>query len=144
MATIPRISREQAAQETARPSTLDVVSSSAGASTSKAAAQATSAATPAAGQTAADKQNGYREQLASVPEFASFGQLVHSSVKTAMLTESETEYVVGCVKHFFKEHVVFQVCQAPRPRFEIRLLTQCSLMFRTLSLIRFWRTCMCG
>ena len=49
------------------------------------------------------------EQLAAIPEFAGLGPLFKSSSTAIDLTESETEYVVRCVKHVFKNHVVFQV-----------------------------------
>ena len=44
-----------------------------------------------------------------MPEIAKLGPLFKSSDKPSDLTESETEYVVQCVKHTFAEHVVFQV-----------------------------------
>lgn len=49
------------------------------------------------------------EQLAAIPEFAHLGSLFKSSEKAVELTESETEYVVCCVKHTFQQHIVFQV-----------------------------------
>lgn len=51
----------------------------------------------------------YQEQLASVPELAvlNLGALLNSS-SPSQLTESETEYVVNCVKHVFRQHFVFQ------------------------------------
>ena len=51
----------------------------------------------------------FLEQLAAIPEFAGLGPLFKSSSTAMDLTESETEYVVRCVKHVFKNHVVFQV-----------------------------------
>ncbi|XP_057297128.1 coatomer subunit gamma-2-like [Hydractinia symbiolongicarpus] len=57
---------------------------------------------------AATRQDVYAEQLAAVPEFASLGPLFKSSSKPIQLTESETEYVVNCVKHTFANHMVFQ------------------------------------
>ncbi|QRW11969.1 coatomer subunit gamma [Ceratobasidium sp. AG-Ba] len=96
---IPKISKEQAKAESARPSTLEA----------SLALNPVKAATPAApAPTAAETQSAYAEQLAAVPEFADYGSVLGSSVKPVQLTESETEYVVGCVKHLFKEHVVFQ------------------------------------
>ena len=56
-----------------------------------------------------DQQALYAQTLAEVPEFASFGPLFKSTAKPVELTESETEYVVSCVKHVFSHHVVFQV-----------------------------------
>lgn len=49
------------------------------------------------------------EQLAAIPQFAGIGQLFKSSEKPVELTESETEYVVRCVKHCFQNYMVFQV-----------------------------------
>jgi len=43
----------------------------------------------------------------AIPEFASLGQAFRSSMPVA-LTESETEYVVTCIKHMFLNHVVLQ------------------------------------
>lgn len=59
--------------------------------------------------TTAESQSNYAQQLADVPELASYGPVLKSSSKPVELTESETEYVVACVKHIFAEHVVFQV-----------------------------------
>lgn len=52
-------------------------------------------------------------ELEKIPALASFGPIFKSS-RPVELTESETEYVVACVKHVFAEHVVFQVNQALR------------------------------
>lgn len=60
---------------------------------------------------AAETQSNYASQLAEVPELASYGNVLSSSVKPAPLTESETEYQVSVVKHIFREHIVFQVRQ---------------------------------
>lgn len=70
----------------------------------------TPSAAPAAqqGVSSLDQQAIYAEQLAAVPEFTSFGTLFRSSAKPVELTESETEYVVHCVKHTFPRHIVFQ------------------------------------
>ncbi|KAG6879445.1 hypothetical protein C0992_002576 [Termitomyces sp. T32_za158] len=95
--SVPKISRSQAAQDAARPSTLETI----GVPTAK----KTSDSPPP--PTAAEKQSAYAQQLAEVPEFASYGP-VHNSTKATELTESETEYQVSCVKHIFAEHVVFQ------------------------------------
>ncbi|KAH8099743.1 coatomer subunit gamma [Cristinia sonorae] len=97
VSTIPRISREQAAKDAARPTSLETIG---GPSTSK-------APTPPP-QSAADLQSAYLQQLSEVPEFATYGPVLHSSAKPTQLTESETEYQASCVKHIFKEHIVFQ------------------------------------
>jgi coatomer protein complex subunit gamma len=49
----------------------------------------------------------YAQQLASIPEIASYGTLLKSSTPVA-LTESEAEYVVTAIKHVFKDHLVIQ------------------------------------
>ena len=43
----------------------------------------------------------------AIPELASLGRAFRSS-QPVQLTESETEYVVECIKHIFQEHVVLQ------------------------------------
>jgi len=96
--SVPRISRAQAAQDAARPTALETIGVPA---TSKAAAPPP--------PTAEEKQSQYLEQLSQVPEFAAYGTVYNSSATPAQLTEAETEYQVTCVKHLFKEHVVFQV-----------------------------------
>ncbi|KNC74423.1 hypothetical protein SARC_13027, partial [Sphaeroforma arctica JP610] len=53
------------------------------------------------------QQEIYSEELAKIPEFASFGPVFKSS-QAVSLTESETEYVVTCVKHLFNDHLVLQ------------------------------------
>lgn len=57
---------------------------------------------------AATKQDVYAEQLSTIPELSSLGPLFKSSGKPIQLTESETEYVVNCIKHTFVDHIVFQ------------------------------------
>jgi len=96
--SIPKISRAQAAQEVARPSTLDTV----GVPASK---KISAAAPP---PTAAETQSAYAQQLADVPELAGYGPVLNSTSKPMQLTETETEYQVTCVKHVFREHIVFQ------------------------------------
>lgn len=58
---------------------------------------------------AASRQDIFSEQLSSVPELAALnlGPLFKSS-KPMELTESETEYVVRCIKHTFPKHIVLQ------------------------------------
>ncbi|CDZ96709.1 coatomer subunit gamma [Phaffia rhodozyma] len=97
--SIPKISREQASQESARPSSLETMNA---AIAPKAAQE--SAPTPSA----EESQSAYASQLAAVPEFADYGPIYKSSSRPVELTESEMEYVVGAVKHVFKDHVVFQ------------------------------------
>jgi len=62
-----------------------------------------SAASPAVTAT----YTSYAEQLAKVPELTELGRVISSS-KLLPLTESETEYTVGCIKHMFAEHIVLQ------------------------------------
>jgi len=66
---------------------------------------------PAARQTATEQplrqEGSYAEALAAIPQFSALGPLFRSSAPRE-LTESETEYVVNCVKHIFADHLVFQ------------------------------------
>lgn len=57
----------------------------------------------------ASRQELFAEQMLLVPElsFLNLGPLFKSSQPTE-LTESETEYVVKCIKHTFNDHIVFQ------------------------------------
>ncbi|KAK3500917.1 adaptin N terminal region-domain-containing protein [Neurospora crassa] len=64
----------------------------------------TSAEAAAAASAAAQK---YAQELMQIPEMAEFGAVLKSS-PVVELTEAETEYVVGVVKHIFKEHIVLQ------------------------------------
>lgn len=113
--SIPKISRAQLAAEASRkrisyclmgesltrcfsgPSTLDTI----------AVPTRTDASPPP--PTAAETQSTYAQQLAEVAELADYGPVLNSSAKPVQLTETETEYQVTCVKHIFKEHIVFQV-----------------------------------
>ena len=56
----------------------------------------------------ATRQDMYIEKLSAIKQFAEFGPLFKSSTAVE-LTESETEYVVRCIKHTFLQHVVLQV-----------------------------------
>ncbi|KAF8559932.1 coatomer subunit gamma [Imleria badia] len=93
---VPKISRAQLAAEASRPSTLDTI----------AVPTRTNASPPP--PTAAETQSTYAQQLAEVAELADYGPVLNSSAKPVQLTETETEYQVTCVKHIFKEHIVFQ------------------------------------
>ncbi|KAK9897067.1 coatomer subunit gamma [Cystobasidium minutum MCA 4210] len=102
--SIPKISKEQARQEAqrARSEASSILpSTSAGPS-----APTETAAGPS--PSAAEAQSRYAEQLKAIPDFKDYGEVLRSSSKPVELTESETEYVVTCVKHIFKEHIVFQ------------------------------------
>lgn len=96
---MPKVSREQAAAEvSSRPSALETIASSSSAAIEAAPVQAS----------AAEAQSAYASQLAAIDEFKNYGPVLKSSPKPIQLTESETEYAVGVVKHIFKEHIVFQ------------------------------------
>ena len=60
---------------------------------------------PAAAAAAATQK--YSQALQQIPELKAHGTLLHSS-QPVQLTESETEYVVTCIKHIFTEHLVLQ------------------------------------
>lgn len=58
---------------------------------------------------AASRQDIFAEQLSAVPELSALklGPLFKSSLPIE-LTESETEFVVRCIKHTFSNHIVLQ------------------------------------
>ncbi|XP_063218123.1 coatomer subunit gamma-2 [Bacillus rossius redtenbacheri] len=58
--------------------------------------------------TSASREESYVEKLKAVPELASLGGAPFRSSDPVELTESETEYVVRCVKHVYAEHLVLQ------------------------------------
>ncbi|RUS15766.1 adaptin N terminal region-domain-containing protein, partial [Endogone sp. FLAS-F59071] len=118
IAAVPKITKAQEEAERLRTKTLDLASTptlsigmpalpGSGASTPA----LSSAVTPGRGPTpitGVDQQQLYSQQLQQIPELAAFGPLFKSSVLPIELTESETEYVVRCVKHVFAEHILFQ------------------------------------
>lgn len=57
---------------------------------------------------ATSRQDVYAEQLAAIPDFANLGPLFKSSTLPIELTESETEYMVRCIKHTYSRYIVFQ------------------------------------
>ncbi|XP_066994235.1 coatomer subunit gamma [Anabrus simplex] len=54
------------------------------------------------------REESYLEKLRSVPELASLTGSLFRSSEPVELTESETEYVVRCIKHSFPHHLVLQ------------------------------------
>lgn len=54
------------------------------------------------------REETYVEKLNAVPELASLSGTLFRSSEPVELTESETEYVVRCVKHTFPRHLVLQ------------------------------------
>ena len=65
------------------------------------------------------------EQLAAVPKLANLGPLFKSSSTPLELTESETEYVVRCIKHTFPHHIVFQVILVAVSQYPCLLIAVC-------------------
>lgn len=55
----------------------------------------------------ATRHDMFVEKFAAIPEIAKLGPLFKSSTP-AELTESETEYVVQCIKHVFPQHLLLQ------------------------------------
>ncbi|GBC03868.1 hypothetical protein RclHR1_05380005 [Rhizophagus clarus] len=112
LSAVPKITKAQAEAENLRPRSFDLAStqtigtsSSAVSSISSNVVSTSRDATPTPG---VDQQQVYSQQLEQISEIAAFGPLFKSSTKPTELTESETEYVVSCVKHMFKENIVFQ------------------------------------
>ncbi|CAB4485224.1 uncharacterized protein OCT59_003972 [Rhizophagus irregularis] len=112
LSDIPKITKAQAEAENLKPRSFDLASTQTIGTSSSAVGSINSNivstsrdATPTPG---VDQQQVYSQQLEQIPEIAAFGPLFKSSIKPVELTESETEYVVSCVKHMFKENMVFQ------------------------------------
>lgn len=61
----------------------------------------------ASGKASAAPVNPYLDTLKSIPEIAALGPLF-KSCPPVEVTESETEYVISCIKHIYREHIVFQ------------------------------------
>ncbi|WFD02803.1 coatomer subunit gamma [Malassezia obtusa] len=108
-ASVPQITREQAAQQAYDARARETQSASLG-GREDAAPAVESAAGAMDGVAGLDPHAAYAQQLSEVAEFASYGPLLNSSPigAPAPLTESETEYVVTAVKHIFSEHIVLQ------------------------------------
>lgn len=53
------------------------------------------------------REENYAEKLSTIPGIQQLGALFRSS-DVVQLTESETEYVVRCIKHCYTHHVVLQ------------------------------------
>ncbi|KAL3314226.1 Coatomer subunit gamma-2 [Cichlidogyrus casuarinus] len=62
---------------------------------------------PEKGQTRVNLQDQYANDFSKHPNLAKLGQIFKSSEPVA-LTETETEYVVYCVKHVMQQHLVLQ------------------------------------
>lgn len=54
------------------------------------------------------REENYSEKLSAIPGIQQLGPLFRTC-DTVELTESETEYVVRCVKHTYTNHLVLQV-----------------------------------
>lgn len=56
---------------------------------------------------AVSREENFKEKLDALPGIQQLGPLFRSS-EVVELTESETEYVVRCIKHCYTQHVVLQ------------------------------------
>ncbi|KAJ1893002.1 coatomer subunit gamma [Kickxella alabastrina] len=123
--SIPRISRaqEEESRNRTRMENMDAVltgttlSAPSGSGRKTGGGESSAPGTPGMGSgTAAsgfmdsfEQQAQYASKLNAIPELAAFGeQPLVSSAKAVELTESETEYVVHCIKHVYESHIVFQ------------------------------------
>ncbi|KAI8138268.1 adaptin N terminal region-domain-containing protein [Fennellomyces sp. T-0311] len=110
LASVPVISKVQEEEDRRRVRTQDILPIAAVSNGTRPSSAAPATPTPGVNGNASnlDQQAVYAEELGSIPAFAAFGSLFKSSAKPIELTESETEYVVHCVKHTFANHIVFQ------------------------------------
>ncbi|KAJ3196237.1 Coatomer subunit gamma-2 [Entophlyctis luteolus] len=115
ISSVPTVSRaqeeaEKQRQKAAKQESIAALPKPAGAvpTTANTAASAKfGGATAAANGSGDSSVNGYAAAMEKIPQLVALGPVFKSS-KVVELTESETEYVVGCIKHVFKNHVVFQ------------------------------------
>lgn len=106
LSKIPVVTREQAdAEDRTKKLTTVTPTLKAPSAGPKPAARGGAGADQA--QTAAAAAQQYTAELQKIPEIAAFGNVLKSST-TVELTESETEYVVSCIKHIFDAHIVLQ------------------------------------
>jgi coatomer protein complex subunit gamma len=56
------------------------------------------------------REESYMEKLLQVPELAAIigDSILFKSSPVLELTESETEYYIKCIKHFFSDYVILQ------------------------------------
>ncbi|KAI9339930.1 adaptin N terminal region-domain-containing protein [Obelidium mucronatum] len=101
---VPTVSRAQEEAEKQRQKTAKQENIAPSSKSAAAAAASTAAAGPVG---SGDAQKAYAAAMEKVPQLAMLGDIFKSS-KPVDLTESETEYVVSCVKHVFKNHLVLQ------------------------------------
>ena len=101
---IPVVTREQADAEDRTKKLTATTPSLKPPKVGPAKAAPTGAEAAASASAAAAK---YAQELMQIPEMKEFGAVLKSS-PLVELTEAETEYVVGVVKHIFKEHIVLQ------------------------------------
>ncbi|KAK5654416.1 hypothetical protein OQA88_7326 [Cercophora sp. LCS_1] len=101
---IPVVTREQADAEDRTKKLTATTPSLKPPKVGPAKAAPTGAEAAASASAAAQK---YAQELMQIPEVREFGNVLKSS-PVVELTEAETEYVVGVVKHIFKEHIVLQ------------------------------------
>ncbi|KAI8619993.1 adaptin N terminal region-domain-containing protein [Chytriomyces sp. MP71] len=102
ISAIPTISREQEEAEKQR-----FAAAQAAAANSAADGKFATVSSGAPGSGIVDAKKAYAAAMEKIPQLAMLGPIFKSSKKVD-LTESETEYVVSCVKHVFAGHLVFQ------------------------------------
>lgn len=105
MKPIPVISKTQALQEKSRAKTAALQEGLLPSSSLQ--SSLSSSGSRGAAASAKDTQKVQSEAMENIPQLVMLGPVFKSS-KPVELTESETEYVVKCIKHIFAGHVVFQ------------------------------------
>lgn len=105
LSTIPVVSHEQALAEERTKKLTSATPTLKAPSTGPKKAQANGTEASAAAALAAAQKHS--QQLMQIPELKAHGAVLRSS-SPVELTESETEYVVGVIKHIYNEHLVLQ------------------------------------
>lgn len=106
ISTIPVVSHEQALAEERTKKLTTATPVLKAPSTQPDKKTQTNGASQAADSIASLAQK-YTQTFQSIPELAAYGAVLKSS-QPVELTESEAEYVISCVKHVFKSHIVLQ------------------------------------
>lgn len=88
----------------------------------------------AAPKVAVSREESFAEKLAEMEELKGIPGPLYKSSESVELTESETEYVIKCIKHSFANHLVLQVKlskgkKLKKFRSNLIIFTCCSLTY---------------
>ncbi|KAK9466254.1 adaptin N terminal region-domain-containing protein [Lipomyces arxii] len=107
ISTVPTITKDQLEADQFRAKTMGSVPMMIGSSLDTPGGGSSVSPSKSPSVPGEDLTQKYAAVLAKIPELAAFGPVVRSS-RPVPLTESETEYVITCIKHLYKDHLVLQ------------------------------------